>query len=84
MKKKLNWCVISICLGCFVFGAAAGYLMAICAGNTLHKSDYSGICPDGSSPDSNGCCFGEVYTNMGDLGFNCCPEGDGDCYPPIK
>lgn len=40
-------------------------------------------CPDGSIPDSNGCCGDEVYTDLGDNGFNCCPPGNGDCFPPI-
>lgn len=40
-------------------------------------------CEDGTPPDINGCCTGETYTDMGDAGFNCCPEGDGDCFPPI-
>ncbi|MBD5400253.1 hypothetical protein HDR61_00690 [bacterium] len=41
-------------------------------------------CPDdGSAPDANGCCTGEIYTDMGDQGFNCCPETGGDCFPPI-
>ena len=40
-------------------------------------------CIDGSAPDSNGCCAGEIYTDMGDQGFNCCPETGGDCFPPI-
>ena len=35
------------------------------------------------TPDKNGCCPGEKYTDMGDLGFNCCPESGGDCFPPI-
>ena len=35
------------------------------------------------SPDENGCCPGEKYTDMGVLGFNCCPETGGDCFPPI-
>ena len=35
------------------------------------------------TPDDNGCCPGEIYTDMGDLGFNCCPESGGDCFPPI-
>ena len=35
------------------------------------------------SPDKNGCCPGEKYTDMGDLGFNCCPESGGDCFPPM-
>lgn len=41
-------------------------------------------CEDGSLPDANGCCAGEIYTDMGDQGFNCCPETGGDCFPPIK
>ena len=40
-------------------------------------------CEDGTNPDSNGCCTGEIYTDMGDQGFNCCPETGGDCFPPI-
>ena len=41
-------------------------------------------CPDdGALPDENGCCTGEIYTDMGDQGFNCCPESGGDCFPPI-
>lgn len=35
------------------------------------------------TPDQNGCCPGEKYTDMGELGFNCCPETGGDCFPPI-
>ncbi|MCQ2581694.1 MAG: hypothetical protein MJ170_01795 [Alphaproteobacteria bacterium] len=40
-------------------------------------------CEDGKLPDINGCCTGEVYTDMGDQGFNCCPTSGGDCFPPI-
>ena len=40
-------------------------------------------CMDGSLPDENGCCAGEIYTDMGEMGFNCCPESGGDCFPPI-
>lgn len=40
-------------------------------------------CEDGTNPDANGCCTGEVYTDMGDQGFNCCPSSGGDCFPPI-
>ncbi len=40
-------------------------------------------CPDGTNPDGNGCCTGETYTDMGEQGFNCCPAGGGDCFPPI-
>ncbi|MBO4625947.1 MAG: TrbI/VirB10 family protein [Alphaproteobacteria bacterium] len=40
-------------------------------------------CMDGTNPDANGCCTGEIFTDMGDQGFNCCPEEGGDCFPPI-
>ncbi len=41
-------------------------------------------CDDGSAPDLNGCCAGETYTDMGEAGFNCCPDTGGDCFPPIE
>ena len=41
------------------------------------------MCPDGTAPDQYGCCTGEIYTDMGKQGFNCCPETGGDCFPPI-
>ncbi len=49
-------------------------------------SASSATCADGSRPDKHGCCAGEVYTDMGDLGFNCCPgdSEDSDCFPPLK
>lgn len=40
-------------------------------------------CEDGTPPDANGCCTGEIYTDMGEMGFNCCPESGGDCFPPL-
>lgn len=40
-------------------------------------------CEDGTAPDANGCCTGEIYTDMGEQGFNCCPESGGDCFPPL-
>ena len=82
--KNCNWCIISISSLCFICGIGIGYLMAVYAGNSAYSTNYEQVCPDGSLPDNNGCCTGEVYTDMGDLGFNCCPDGDGDCYPPIK
>ncbi len=48
-----------------------------------YVSDDMPICPDGAAPDMNGCCAGEIYTDMGDAGFNCCPETGGDCFPPL-
>lgn len=41
------------------------------------------LCLDGTAPDANGCCTGEIYTDMGEQGFNCCPEAGGDCFPPM-
>ncbi|MBR1380467.1 MAG: hypothetical protein IJ560_02665 [Alphaproteobacteria bacterium] len=40
-------------------------------------------CLDGTEPNANGCCNDEVYTDMGDAGFNCCPANGGDCFPPL-
>ncbi len=39
-------------------------------------------CGDGVPFDENGCCPGETYTDMGDDGWNCCPDAGGDCFPP--
>ncbi len=36
-----------------------------------------------TTPDANGCCPGEVYTDMGDQGFNCCPTDGGMCFAPM-
>ncbi len=36
------------------------------------------------TPDENGCCPGESYVDLGDLGFNCCTENNEKCFPPIK
>lgn len=41
------------------------------------------MCEGNIAPDANGCCAGEIYTDMGEQGFNCCPEAGGDCFPPI-
>ena len=35
------------------------------------------------NPDKNGCCPGETYTDLGDLGFNCCQADGVTCFPPI-
>lgn len=34
-------------------------------------------------PDEHGCCPGEVYTDMGPQGFNCCPSDGGMCFMPM-
>ncbi len=42
-------------------------------------------CSDGQSPDSNGCCAGEVFQLINGKPF-CCPENDttADCFEPLK
>ena len=50
--------------------------------NTADDTKNS-LCNDGSAPDANGCCTGETYTDMGENGFNCCPDDGGDCFPPM-
>lgn len=69
-------------VGGLMFGVAAGLV----AGWIMWGPSYSGAlqCEDGTNPDKNGCCTGEVYTEMSDGYMACCPPGNGDCYPPIK
>lgn len=78
MNKRDKWILFVIAAVSFLFGVAAGVLAT--------RIDFRTppLCDDGRPADKNGCCSGEVYTNMGDLGFNCCPPGDGDCFPPMK
>ncbi|MFQ6739081.1 MAG: TrbI/VirB10 family protein [Alphaproteobacteria bacterium] len=52
--------------------------------DTTAKKQNVITCEDGTLPDTYGCCTGEIYTDMGDQGFNCCPSSGGDCFPPIK
>ena len=47
------------------------------------KSSVGSLDCDGQAPDQYGCCPGEVYTDMGEQGFNCCPTDGGDCFPPF-
>ncbi len=67
----------------FIIGFGVGFLCGwFWPSFDFHETDLT--CVDGTRPDANGCCAGEVYTDMGDLGFNCCPQNGGDCFPPIK
>ena len=55
------------------------------SGTTSSTQEISVVtCDGGAAPDMNGCCPGETYTDMGDQGFNCCPNSGGDCFPPIE
>ena len=44
----------------------------------------SGLCADGSKPNKFGCCGDEIFKDMGNTVFACCPKQGGDCFPPIK
>ena len=52
-------------------------------GSATYVNEDVPLCPDGTEPDFNGCCTGEVYTDLGAAGFNCCPVSGGDCFPPL-
>ena len=80
MKKSISSCVAIVIA--FVIGFLLG-MWAYASRNVLTPSD-SVVCVDGTQPDKYGCCAGEVYTDMDDLGFNCCPEVGGDCFPPLR
>jgi hypothetical protein len=41
------------------------------------------MCDGETPPDRDGCCPGETFTDMGEDGWNCCPDAGGDCFPPI-
>lgn len=36
------------------------------------------------TPDANGCCPGETYTDLGDAGFGCCAANSETCFPPMQ
>lgn len=44
----------------------------------------AGLCADGSKPNKFGCCGDEVFKDLGDTVFACCPKSGGDCFPPMK
>ncbi len=44
----------------------------------------AGLCADGSSPNRFGCCADEIFKDLGNSVFACCPKVGGDCYPPLK
>lgn len=44
----------------------------------------AGLCPDGTSPNKYGCCGDEMFTDLGNLEFACCPKDGGNCFPPVK
>lgn len=43
------------------------------------------VCSDGALPDANGCCGGEVFTDMENGTFACCqPVQGGECFAPLR
>lgn len=44
----------------------------------------AGLCADGTKPNKFGCCGDEVFKDMGNTVFACCPKSGGDCFPPIQ
>lgn len=41
------------------------------------------VCDDGGTPDVNGCCGDERYTDTGDGTYACCSASSGECYEPM-
>ena len=80
MKKNISACVAVIMA--FLIGFVLG-MWAYASREAAVPSDAP-MCDGGAMPDKNGCCPGEVETDMYDLGFNCCPESGGDCFPPLR
>ncbi|MBO7066055.1 MAG: hypothetical protein J6W40_00345 [Alphaproteobacteria bacterium] len=74
--KKYHMFILGSIIGVIVGLVVSNINWGFIRGNTVE-------CPGGGHPDKNGCCAGEVYTDMGDQGFNCCPKKGGDCFPPI-
>ncbi len=48
----------------------------------LAGQDGGNLCDDGTAPDANGCCTGEVYSIVDNQNV-CCPSSGGDCFPPM-
>ena len=44
----------------------------------------AGLCADGTSPNKFGCCGDEIFRDLGNTVFACCPKTGGDCFPPIE
>ena len=79
--RKCFQIIIACILTAVVTAFATAYIIQY---KTNEWTDSEYICKDNASPDLNGCCPGEEYTDMGEQGFNCCPMDGGDCFPPIS
>ena len=80
MKTKYK-IIIACVITCIITAFATVYVMEHNLFGLYDATEYT--CTDNTEPDEHGCCPGETYTDMGDLGWNCCPDGNYDCFPPI-
>lgn len=76
--------IYKILIACILTAVATAFITSyIVRPQDKYEENMDYLCKDNASPDLNGCCPGETYTDMGDYGFNCCPDEGGDCFPPI-
>lgn len=80
---KTTYKIIVACISTAIVTAFATAYIINHKDNILTPKDTVVYDPTNCEPDANGCCAGEIYTDMGDQGFNCCPDTGGDCFPPI-
>ena len=80
-KRSLTWLWILLA---FVFGGMVGFATHYTISNWNRFFSESMKCEDGTRPDKNGCCKGEIYTDAGGGWMVCCPDGGDNCFPPIK
>ena len=80
MKTKYK-IIIACVITCVITAFATVYVMEHDLFGLYDAPEY--MCKDNAKPDEYGCCPGETYTDMGDQGFNCCPDDYADCFPPI-
>ena len=74
--QNLHRIIFAFFVGCFV-GYMTHYFV-------VNWKNFFLTCIDGSRPDENGCCVGEVYTDTGDGIMACCQSDGEKCLPPIK
>jgi len=64
-----------------MFVAAPDYETETMYTNTA--STNNPVCDDGNRPDGNGCCTGEIFTDMEDGTYACCTSDGMECFPPM-
>ena len=82
--KKSEICIEKIWLWIFIAFLIGG-VCGVCAHYmVINWNGFFVRCDDGTRPDKNGCCSGEVYTDAGDGWMVCCPNDGDNCFPPLK